>query len=46
MQEADGMGIGLYQAYGQAVRAGYRLRLSSNETGRVCFTLEEDRQSA
>ena len=46
MQEADGMGIGLYQAYGQAVRAGYRLRLSSNEAGRVCFTLEEDRQSA
>jgi signal transduction histidine kinase len=46
VQEADGMGIGLYQAYGQAGRAGYRLCLSSNEPGRVCFTLEEDRKSA
>jgi hypothetical protein len=34
-----GLGIGLYQAARHAERLGYRLRLSCNEPGRVCFTL-------
>ena len=35
----QGLGVGLYQAARQANALGYRLALSSNETGRVCFSL-------
>jgi signal transduction histidine kinase len=35
----DGLGIGLYQAGKQASGLGYRLELSVNRPGRVCFTL-------
>jgi signal transduction histidine kinase len=34
-----GLGIGLYQAALQTERLGYRLRLVSNQAGRVCFEL-------
>lgn len=37
---ARGMGIGLYQAARQAESLGFRLELTSNETGRVCFELK------
>src|SRR6185503_1276601 len=36
---ASGLGIGLYQAARQAEASGYRLDLSNNEDGGVCFTL-------
>ncbi|MGH8750112.1 MAG: ATP-binding protein, partial [Burkholderiales bacterium] len=35
----NGLGIGLYQAARQATQTGYRLRLASNQIGRVCFEL-------
>jgi signal transduction histidine kinase len=35
----SGLGIGLYQAARWAEQQGYRLALTSNETGRVCFEL-------
>ena len=35
VQEADGMGIGLYQAYRQAAAAGFEFGIGSNEPGRV-----------
>ncbi len=38
----SGLGIGLYQVGRQAELEGYRLVLSSNEPGRVCFLLEPD----
>jgi signal transduction histidine kinase len=38
---AAGMGIGLFQAARQAEQAGYRLSLSNNEPGAVCFTLKQ-----
>jgi len=34
-----GLGIGLYQAWRQAEEQGYRLRLASNQIGKVCFEL-------
>jgi signal transduction histidine kinase len=34
-----GLGVGLYQAARQASALGYRLVLSSNERGKVCFML-------
>jgi signal transduction histidine kinase len=34
-----GLGIGLYQAWRQADEQGYRLRLVSNQIGKVCFEL-------
>jgi len=34
-----GLGIGLYQAWRQAQEQGYRLRLASNQIGKVCFEL-------
>lgn len=34
-----GLGIGLYQSARQAQEAGYRLHLSENRDGAVCFTL-------
>jgi len=36
----NGLGIGLYQAARWATQAGYKLELSNNETGKVCFTLQ------
>lgn len=36
----DGLGIGLYQCARQAEQAGYRLSLTENTDGRVCFRLE------
>jgi signal transduction histidine kinase len=38
----DGLGIGLYQAAKQARDQGYRLELSSNREGYVCFTLWQE----
>jgi signal transduction histidine kinase len=38
----DGLGIGLYQAAKQAQDQGYRLELSSNREGYVCFTLWQE----
>ncbi|HNQ04130.1 MAG TPA: sensor histidine kinase [Thiobacillaceae bacterium] len=38
----DGLGIGLYQAAKQAQEVGYRLELSSNREGYVCFTLWQE----
>jgi len=38
----DGLGIGLYQAAKQAQDQGYRLELSSNRDGYVCFTLWQE----
>jgi signal transduction histidine kinase len=35
----QGLGVGLYQAARQASVLGYKLGLSSNERGRVCFEL-------
>lgn len=37
-----GLGVGLYQAAKQAGRFGYRLALSVNEPGRVCFVLARE----
>jgi len=38
----DGLGIGLYQAAKQAMEQGYRLELSSNREGYICFTLWQE----
>ncbi|HVS27362.1 MAG TPA: ATP-binding protein [Burkholderiales bacterium] len=35
----NGLGVGLYQAAKQATQMGYRLRLASNQIGKVCFEL-------
>ena len=35
----NGLGVGLYQAAKQAMQMGYRLRLVSNQIGKVCFEL-------
>ncbi len=35
----NGLGIGLYQAARWATQAGYKLELSNNEAGKVCFEL-------
>lgn len=37
-----GLGVGLYQTARQARQAGYRLSLSLNQPGRVCFELISD----
>ena len=39
VQSQGGFGIGLYQTTRMAEQAGFALRLSNNEVGRVCFTL-------
>ncbi len=39
-----GLGIGLYQAARWAEQQGYRLSLSSNQAGAVCFELSESKQ--
>jgi signal transduction histidine kinase len=39
VESAQGFGVGLYQAARLAGAGGYRLTLSSNLPGRVCFTL-------
>lgn len=36
---ANGLGIGLYQAARWAEQLGYRLALTSNDAGKVCFAL-------
>jgi C4-dicarboxylate-specific signal transduction histidine kinase len=41
-----GLGVGLYQAARQASAMGYRLALTRNEAGEVCFTLEHRVQLA
>jgi hypothetical protein len=38
-ERAGGLGIGLFHTARLAHQAGYRLELSSNREGRVCFTL-------
>ncbi len=38
----DGLGIGLYQAAKQAASLGYRLELTENLEGEVCFRLRQD----
>jgi len=35
----DGYGVGLYQVAKQTIHSGYRLRISHNEKGKVCFEL-------
>lgn len=35
----DGFGIGLYQAAKQTIHTGYRLHITHNQTGQVCFEL-------
>jgi len=35
----DGFGIGLYQAAKQTIHTGYRLHISHNQVGQVCFEL-------
>ncbi len=35
----DGFGIGLYQAAKQTIHTGYRLHISHNQAGQVCFEL-------
>ena len=35
----NGLGIGLYQAARWAEQLGYRLALTSNKAGKVCFEL-------
>ncbi|HUO43842.1 MAG TPA: ATP-binding protein [Burkholderiales bacterium] len=37
----NGLGIGLYQAAKQAEQSGYKLTLTSNDNGSVCFELSE-----
>jgi hypothetical protein len=39
VESAQGFGVGLYQAARLAGQGGYRVALSSNLPGRVCFTL-------
>jgi len=38
----NGLGIGLYQAARWAAQLGYRLTLSSNQAGKVCFELRAE----
>jgi hypothetical protein len=40
-----GLGIGLYQTARHAGFYGYALKVSANETGRVCLELEENREA-
>lgn len=35
----DGYGVGLYQVAKQTIHSGYRLKVSHNEKGKVCFEL-------
>lgn len=39
VKSQSGLGVGMYQAARFAREQGYELKLSSNEPGRVCFTL-------
>jgi signal transduction histidine kinase len=45
LERAGGMGIGLYHAQRQAQQSGYRLELSQNRDGCVCFTLSREAAS-
>lgn len=40
----SGLGVGLYQAANFAAKNGYRLQLSENRKGQVCFALRPRRQ--
>jgi signal transduction histidine kinase len=42
IERGSGLGIGLYHAGRQARQAGYRLELTQNRDGAVCFTLSRD----
>ena len=42
IERDGGLGIGLYQAARQAQLAGYRLELTHNRAGYVCFTLSRE----
>lgn len=42
VRSESGLGIGLYQAARQARQRGYRLELTENRPGRVCFALRRD----
>jgi len=42
IERGGGLGIGLYHASRQAKLAGYRLELSHNRAGYVCFTLARE----
>jgi len=42
IERDGGLGIGLYHAARQAKLAGYRLELTHNRAGYVCFTLERE----
>jgi signal transduction histidine kinase len=46
LQSHNGLGIGLYQAARQAEGLGYRISLSSNIDGQVCFELAKQNPSA
>jgi C4-dicarboxylate-specific signal transduction histidine kinase len=46
LASAHGFGVGLYQAARQAEANAYRLRLSSNTAGAVCFELRPDATAA
>ena len=35
----SGLGVGMYQVARFATEQGYKIALSSNQAGRVCFTL-------
>jgi len=37
-----GLGVGLFQAAKQAGQLGYRLTLTSNDNGKVCFELARE----
>jgi len=39
VKSENGLGIGVYQVGRLAAKAGYRLELSSNIPGQVCFRL-------
>ena len=41
VESEDGFGIGLFQAARWAEQSGYKLQLTDNEKGRVCFELSE-----
>jgi signal transduction histidine kinase len=41
-----GLGVGLYHSARQAAQLGYQLALAANETGRVCFVLTREADTA
>jgi signal transduction histidine kinase len=45
VERGTGLGIGLFNAARMARQAGYRMELTTNRDGRVCFTLGLDSES-